>query len=287
MEPPTVAERIVKAVGLTIIVVMVIFPFVTVLATSLADKDQIGAAGGYVLFPTHPTLAAYKTIFSGGVVLRSIVVSIGITVVGTLLSLFTTTTLAYALSKKDVLAGRPVLFIVIFTMLFAPGMIPTYLVVKSLGLLDSYWALILPVLMSGFNLIVMRSFFMNIPADLLDSARIDGAGDLTVLWRIVLPLSKAVVAVVGLFYAVGYWNSFFSAQLYLNDPSKWPVQMVLRTYVVQGKSLSADQLGVQHIPPAQSIQMAVIVVALIPIVLVYPFLQRYFTKGVLTGAVKG
>jgi|SRR5882757_4088255 len=286
-EPPTTLGRGAKALILTVIVGVVIFPFITIISTSFASDKQIIDAGGYVLFPTHPTLAAYRAILTGGVVTHAVVVSVGITVVGTLLSLITTTGLAYALSKPGVLAGKPVLLGVLFTLLFAPGIIPTYLVIKSLGLLDTYWSLILPGLMTAFNLIVMRAFFMNLPRDLLDAARIDGAGDLTVLWRIVLPLSKAVIAVIGLFYAVSYWNSFFNALLYLNDTSKWPIQLVLYTYVVKGKSLSAEQLGIQHIPPPQSIQMAVVVVALVPIVLVYPFLQRYFTRGVLTGAIKG
>jgi putative aldouronate transport system permease protein len=263
---------------------VVVFPFLTVVSTSIASREQITASGGYVLFPTHPTLEAYRAIFSGGVVTRAVLVSVGVTLVGTTLSLLTTVTLAYALSKRGVFGSRVVLMAVLFTLLFSPGLIPTYLVVKSLGLIDSYWALILPGLMSAFNLVVMRAFFMNIPQELMDSARIDGAGELGILCRIVLPLSKAVVAVVGLFYAVGYWNNFFNALIYLNDPAKWPVQMILRTYVLQGQSLAADQLGIDRVPPPQSIQMAVVVVALVPILCVY---QKYFTKGVLTGAVKG
>jgi len=194
---------------------------------------------------------------------------------------------AYGLSRPGSLFHRPLLFVVLLTFLFGPGIIPSYLVVNALGLIDHYASLILPAAISAFNLIVMRSFFMGIPSELIDSARIDGAGEFAILRRIVLPLSKAVVAVVGLFYAVGFWNAFFNALLYLNDTSKWPVQVILRTYVLQGKSLSADQLGVHPPPQPQSLQMAVVVVALVPIAMVYPFLQRHFTKGVITGAVKG
>ena len=200
--------------------------------------------------------------------------------------MFTTITLAYATSRP-VLFGRPVLLMVLFTLLFAPGLIPMYLMVRQLGLLDSLWSLILPGALSAFNFVVMRSFFMNIPAELIESARIDGASDITILRRIVLPLSKAVVAVVGLFYAVGFWNAFFNALLYINDSEKWPIQVILRTYVLQGTSLTADQLGVQQLPPPQSLQMAIVMVALIPIICVYPFLQKHFTKGVITGAIKG
>lgn len=243
--------------------------------------------GGYVLFPTEPTLQAYRTILSGGLVTRAVTVSVLITGVGTALSLLTTIALAYALSKRGVPGSKPVLLLVLFTLLFAPGMIPMYVLVRELGLLDSYWALILPGLVNAFNLVVMRAFFMNIPDELYQAARIDGAGDWRILTRIVLPLSKGVIAVVGLFYAVTYWNAFFNAMLYLNDSGKWPVQLLLRTYVVQNKQMAADQLGVAHLPPQQSISMAVVMIALIPILLLYPFLQKYFTKGVLTGAIKG
>ncbi|MGH4030184.1 carbohydrate ABC transporter permease [Actinomycetota bacterium Odt1-20B] len=286
-EPPTRVGSAAKAVVLTVLVAVMVLPFLTVLSTSLASRKEITEAGGFVLFPTDPTLDAYRTILSGGIVSRAVMVSVGITVVGTALSLLTTIALAYALSKRGVPGSKPVLLLVLFTLLFAPGMVPMYVVVKELGLLDSYWSLILPVLINAFNLVVLRAFFMNIPEELYQAARIDGAGDWRILTRIVLPLSKGVIAVVGLFYAVTYWNAFFNAMLYLNDSGKWPVQLVLRTYVVQGKSISGDQLGVAHMPPQQSISMAVVMLALIPILLLFPFLQKYFTKGVLTGAIKG
>ncbi|MGW3723165.1 carbohydrate ABC transporter permease [Streptomyces sp. NPDC005133] len=286
-EPPTRLGSAAKAVVITVIVAVMTVPFLIVLSTSLASREEITAAGGYVLFPTEPTLQAYRTILSGGLVTRAVTVSVLITGVGTALSLLTTIALAYALSKRGVPGSKPVLLLVLFTLLFVPGMIPMYVLVRELGLLDSYWALILPGLVNAFNLVVMRAFFMNIPDELYQAARIDGAGDWRILTRIVLPLSKGVIAVVGLFYAVTYWNAFFNAMLYLNDSGKWPVQLLLRTYVVQNKQMAADQLGVAHLPPQQSISMAVVMIALIPILLLYPFLQKYFTKGVLTGAIKG
>ncbi|MGW9132504.1 carbohydrate ABC transporter permease [Streptomyces sp. NPDC055681] len=286
-EPPTRLGSAAKAVVITVIVAVMTVPFLIVLSTSLASREEITAAGGYVLFPTEPTLQAYRTILSGGLVTRAVTVSVLITGVGTALSLLTTIALAYALSKRGVPGSKPVLLLVLFTLLFAPGMIPMYVLVRELGLLDSYWALILPGLVNAFNLVVMRAFFMNIPDELYQAARIDGAGDWRILTRIVLPLSKGVIAVVGLFYAVTYWNAFFNAMLYLNDSGKWPIQLLLRTYVVQNKQMAADQLGVAHLPPQQSISMAVVMIALIPILLLYPFLQKYFTKGVLTGAIKG
>ncbi|MEU5687232.1 ABC transporter permease [Streptomyces venezuelae] len=286
-EPPTKIGSAAKAVVITVICAVMILPFLTVLSTSLASRKEITESGGFVLFPTDPTLEAYRTILSGGIVSRAVVVSVLITVVGTALSLLTTIALAYALSKRGVPGSKPILLMVLFTLLFAPGMVPMYVVVKELGLLDSYWSLILPVLINAFNLVVLRAFFMNIPEELYQAARIDGAGDWRILTRIVLPLSKGVVAVVGLFYAVTYWNAFFNAMLYLNDSGKWPIQLVLRTYVVQNKSMTSDQLGIAHMPPQQSLSMAVVMLALLPILALFPFLQKYFTKGVLTGAIKG
>jgi ABC-type glycerol-3-phosphate transport system permease component len=285
-EKPSPFYQSIKGVVLGGFALVIVIPIMVVISTSLASDQDIIDAGGYVLWPSHPTLKAYETLFSGGLMGRAILVSVFVTVVGTAIALAVTIALAYATSRP-VLFGRPVLLMVLFTLLFAPGIIPMFLVVKQLGLLDSLWSLILPGALGAFNFVVLRTFFMNVPGELLESARIDGASDFTILRRIVMPLSKAVIAVVGLFYAVGFWNAFFNALLYLNDTSKWPVQVILRTYVLQGKSLSADQLGVEPLPQPQSLQMAVVVVALVPIALVYPFLQRHFTKGVITGAVKG
>jgi ABC-type glycerol-3-phosphate transport system permease component len=228
------------------------------------------------------------SILNGGVVTRALVVSIGITIVGTLLSVFFTATLAYGLTRtKDVPGTKAMLYLILVTMFFAAGIIPNYLLVKHLGLIDSYWSLILPTLISAFNMIVLRNFFLQLPRELLDAARIDGAGEWQIFAGIVLPLSKAVLAVIALFYAVGYWNSFFNAILYLNDSTKWPIQLVLNQYVLRGSSLQQIQNPEAPVPPAEAVQMAVVVLATLPILVVYPFVQKYFTKGVLTGAVKG
>ncbi|MEV0849636.1 carbohydrate ABC transporter permease [Streptomyces sp. NPDC049954] len=279
----------VKAVVFTLVCAVVIVPFIGMISTSLASREQVTNAGGYVLWPDHPTLNAYTAIFDGGVVTRALAVSIGVTVTGTLLSLACTALLAYSLSRPGSYAHKPLLMVVLFSLLFTPGIIPSYLLVKNLGLVNSYWSIILPTAINAFNVIVMRAFFMDLPQELLESARIDGASDLTVLFRIILPLSRAVLAVIGLFYAVSYWNAFFAPLLYLNDSSKWPLQLVLRTYVVNNTELGVDQLNAsaESLPPQQSIQMAILLVSIIPILLVYPFLQRHFTKGMLTGAVKG
>ncbi|RBM18558.1 carbohydrate ABC transporter permease [Streptomyces sp. PT12] len=285
---PHPAVRGLKGIVLLIACALVVLPFLSVVSTSLADPEQVAQAGGFVLWPEHPTLEAYRAVLAGDTVTQALLVSTGITVVGTVLSLTCTAMLAYALSRPGSFGAKPMLLTVLFTLLFSPGMIPSYLVVKQLGLLDSYWSLILPVLINGFNVIVMRAFFMDLPGELMDSARIDGASELTILLRIVLPLSKAVLAVIGLFYAVAYWNSFFTALLYMNDTTKWPLQLVLRTYVVNGANLGGDQAGATEVlPPQQSLQMAILVISIVPILLVYPFLQRHFAKGVLVGAVKG
>ena len=281
--------RIGKGILLAICCFTIVAPFVAVISTSFADNGQVNRAGGLVLWPTNPNLDAYRAILAGGVVSRALIISLGITVVGTFLSLICTALLAYSLSRPGSFASKPLLLMVLFTLLFSPGMIPSYLMIKELHLLNSWWSLILPVLVTGFNVVVMRAFFMELPQELLDAARIDGAGELSTLLRIVLPLSKAVLAVIGLFYAVGYWNAFFNALLYINDNSKWPLQLVLRTYVVNNATLGVDQLAIDNTqpPPQQSLQMAILVISLVPIALVYPFIQRHFTKGVLIGAVKG
>jgi putative aldouronate transport system permease protein len=288
MERPTGVGRGARAVVLTVVVLVVLFPFLTVLSTSLSSEQELTAHGGFVLFPIHPTLAAYQAIMAGGIVTRAVTVSFGITTVGTLLSLACTAAMAYALSRP-VIGRRPVLLMVLFTFLFAPGIIPVYLVVRQLGMLNTYQSLIIPTLVNAFNLVVLRSFFMGVPRDLVDSATMDGASELSILTRIMLPLSKGVLAVIGLFYAVAYWNAFFNAILYLNDTAKWPLQLVLRLYVLQGQPMpgTADVVQGTEMPAPQAIEMAVVVIAVVPILLAYPFLQRYFTKGVLTGAIKG
>ncbi|MEU5292884.1 carbohydrate ABC transporter permease [Streptomyces umbrinus] len=285
MEKPRPLTQAAKALALVAVVLLVCVPFLVILSTSLASPEEVVDNGGWVLWPTEPTIQAYRDILDGGIVTHALGVSAGVTVVGTLFSLFCTVTLAYALSRPGVLGGRPVLLLVLFTFLFPPGMIPSFLLVKELGLLDSYGSLIFPVLINVFNLVVLRGFFQSIPDELYEAARLDGAGDWRVLWSVVLPLSKAALAVVGLFYAVAYWNSWFYASLYL-ESDHWPLQQVLRTYVVAGSGLTDTATSEGTVNAPQTVQMAVLVIATVPILLIYPFLQKYFTKGVLTGAIK-
>ncbi|MEU9704010.1 carbohydrate ABC transporter permease [Streptomyces sp. NPDC047981] len=284
---PSPGMRLFKGVVLTLTCALVVLPFIGVVSTSLAPKKQVTDAGGFVFFPEGLQLDAYASILGGGMVTRAIGVSLFVAVVGTVLSLTATTLLAYSLANPRTVGRRWMLLLVLFTMLFHPGMIPMYLTVKQAGLIDTLWALIVPTMISAFNVVIVRAFFMNLPQELFESARIDGAGEWHIFSRITLPLSKAILAVVGLFYAVGYWNAFFNAVLYINDQAKWPIQVVLRTYVVEASKLGEEQVGLENMPAQPSLQMAILVISIVPILVVYPFLQRHFAKGVLTGAVKG
>jgi putative aldouronate transport system permease protein len=199
---------------------------------------------------------------------------------------------AYGLSRPGSLWHRPLLFFFLLTFLIYPGLVPSYLVVTGFGLKDSLLALIIPGAVNVFNLVVVRAFFMNIPGELIDSARIDGASEWRVLVSIVLPLSKAVVAVVGLFYAVNYWNAYFNSVLYIDSNDKWPIQRILQSYILAGQSphvagAMINLPGITAYPPSLAIKMAVVVVTVVPALIVYPFVQRHFTKGVIVGAVKG
>ncbi|MCY8976491.1 carbohydrate ABC transporter permease [Bacillus atrophaeus] len=264
-----------------------ILPFLYIIAGSFATEAEL-AQRSFFIFPKTFTLDAYRYVFSTPIFIRSMGVSIFITVVGTAVQLFFTFTMAYPLAKRHVKGRNLLLNLVIFSMLFSGGMIPTYIVVKSLGLLDSYWALILPMAINPFNLIIIKNFFQQLPRELEESAKIDGCSEIGVFWRIALPLSKPVIATFALFYAVGIWNDFFHALLYINDSAKWPLQMVLRQVTILSDLTAANGDMVQNtVPPEQGIKLAVIVIATIPILAVYPFLQKHFAKGILIGSVKG
>ena len=286
-ERATLPSQIIKAVVLLGVVIVMVFPFWYVLSVSLSSERDLQGAN-VALIPLHPSLLAYRTILQGGVVLNALVVSVGVTVIGTLACMVMTTTLAYGLSRtSDVPGTKLVLFLVLGTLLFNAGIIPNYLLVRYLGMLNTYQALIVPGLISAFNLVVVRQFFMNIPNDLIDAAMVDGANPFQIFWQIILPLSKAVLAVVALFYGVALWSDYFHPLLYINQTAMWPIPLVLRLYVLQGQMLSGAQQVGQPLPPATTVQMAVVVLATLPILVVYPFLQRYFTQGVLAGAIKG
>lgn len=234
------------------------------------------------------TLDGYRYIFSTSTLMRSLGNTFYITIVGTVVKLLATSLMAYALAEPSVPGRKLILNMVIFTMLFGGGMIPTYFVVKSTGLMNTLWSLVIPGLISPFNLIVMKNFFQNIPPDLRESARIDGCHELVLLFKIVLPLSTASLATFGLFYAVGLWNTYMSAMLYIPDNTKWPIQALLRQIVYVSSAIgNEDAVESEVAMLAESIKMAVIIVATVPIVCLYPFLQKHFAKGIMVGAVKG
>ncbi|MFB8377293.1 carbohydrate ABC transporter permease [Paenibacillus taichungensis] len=276
-------------VMLGILGILTVLPFLYIIGNSFATEAEI-TERSFFLIPKVFSFSAYEYIFSSSTIFRSIGVSIFVTVAGTLVNLFFTLTMAYPLSRSDFWGRNVMMNMVIFSMLFGGGMIPTYLVIRGLGLLDSYWALMLPGAISAFNLIVVKNFFQQMPPGLEEAARIDGCSDLGVLWRIVLPLSKPVIATFALFYAVGHWNNFFSALLYISDSNKWPLQVMLRQIVLLSQASVGDMANMDPNfvqPPEQSIKTAVIVVGTIPILLVYPFLQKHFAKGVMLGSIKG
>jgi putative aldouronate transport system permease protein len=272
--------EIINYIVLALVALMTILPFIYVIFASFGADNQV--------WPTHYSLGAYQYIFGTRTFIKSLSVSIYITLLGTFLSLAATSLMAYSLSFKQLPGRSKFMLLILFTMLFQGGLIPTYFVVKQLHMVDTFWALMIPGLISAFNLIIMRDFFASVPSELIESAKMDGAHEITVLLRIVLPLSLPSLAAFGLFYAVGIWNQYFSAIIYINSPEKWPVQVLLRQIVVLASGGLGDSSAGETVAfYGQSVKMAVIVVSTIPILLVYPFLQKHFAKGVLMGSVKG
>jgi len=280
------AFSIINGLILILIALICFLPFVNVIASSFASTQEV-VSRRFILFPRTFSLDAYRYILSTPTIFKSLAVSIGVTGVGTLVSMVLTSLMAYGLSRKYLHGRGFINFLVVFSMLFSGGMIPTFLVVKALGLIDSYWSLIIPVAINAFNLIIMRNFFQALPESLEESAKMDGCTDLGVFWKIMLPLALPSIATISLFYAVTYWNTYMNAILYLNDSNKWPIQVLLRQIVIVSSGMQAEGSSVDVVPPAQTIKMAVIVIATVPMLLAYPFVQKYFVKGALVGSVKG
>ena len=279
---------IVNIALMTLIALAMLFPFYYMFVVSFASYEDY-VKSDLLLWPQNWVLDAYEFILSAKEFMRSIGVTVYVTIVGTIVSLLITAMMAYALSRK-ITGQKFYMVMVLFTFVFSAGMIPSYMIVQETGLMDSLWALIIPGAVSSFNLIVMRQFFVNVPYDLTEASIIDGANDLQIFGRIILPLSKPALAAFGLFYAVGLWNSYFNALLYLNDPAKWTLQVILRQMIILNQGNLVDpgvQAGVVNPPPAETIGMAAVLVATIPILIVYPFLQKHFAKGVMLGSVKG
>jgi putative aldouronate transport system permease protein len=291
-EPPTKAGQFGKGTVLTVVLALVLVPIYCIVITSLSTQGAINQAGGLVLVPHGLTLDAYRQVFENSTVTRSLEVTFGITLAGTTLSMVVSVLCAYGLSRSRSFAHRPILLLLIVTMFVSGGLIPSFIVVTELGGYDKYWALILPNAVSVFNILVLRSFYSGTAVDLIDAARLDGAGEWRILWSVVLPTSRAVTAVIALFYAVGYWNTFFPVMLYMpTDQQKWPIQYVLYEYVNQGMTMpgvaNSGYGGIHQQSAPLSLAMAVVVLTLLPILVVYPFVQKHFAKGMLTGAIKG
>lgn len=273
---------------LALFALAVIIPLWYVLVMSLTPLKVWTSTWGWIVPPfDQVTIAGYKQLLTSERLPRSFAVSTGITLVGTALNLVVTTMMAYPLSLPHFRLRGPLLLAVLFTLLFQGGLIPTYILVRDLNLMDSYWALILPNLVSAWNLLVMKAFFESLPVEMREAARIDGASDWQVFRDVILPLSKPILATIGLFYAVAHWNSFFDAILYIQSPEKQPLQIVLRELLGSGNMNEFVEMDVRSIVSRESLQAASVVIAIVPMLLVYPFLQRHFTKGVLLGSVKG
>ncbi len=272
---------------LVLSVVVVVVPMWYVLMISVTPFEVWARTGGTLLpSPSDITFESYRQLLSSWRLPRAFGVSLYVTIVGTALNLLATTLMAYPLSKRSFRLRNPLLLLVLFTLLFNGGLVPTYILVRNLGLIDSYSALMLPNLISGFNLLVMKQFFQSLPEEIEEAAKIDGASDWQVLWRIVLPLSMPIIATIGLFYAVAHWNSFFDAILYIRSAEKQPLQVVLREILAAGNMTDYVPMEREVSMPTESLRMAAVVLSTIPVLIVYPFLQKHFTSGVLLGSVK-
>lgn len=280
-------DRVVDAVVyllLALVGIVTLFPLLYVVSVSLTPYEEVLRRGGYVVVPSSITFAAYQKLLSRPDMLRALGVNLFITLAGTPINLALTALMAYPLSRRNLPGRRWLTLLVVFTLLFSGGMIPTYLVVKSVGLLDSLWAMIIPTAIGTFSLLVMKSFFEeSLPEEILESARMDGASEWRILFQMVLPLSLPVFLTVGLFYAVNHWNEFYQALLYVTDRNLQPLQILIRAILRSNEQIYSPEVLI----PTVTLQMAAVVIASLPVIIVYPFIQKHFVKGVMLGSVKG
>jgi putative aldouronate transport system permease protein len=267
---------------------LIIYPLYFIVIASISNPFMV--ANGEVFFlPKDITFGGFQRIFQDNSILIGYRNTLFYTVAGTLFKMLVTIPAAYALSRKDFMPRRPLMFIFVFTMYFNGGMIPTYLLIKDLNMLDTVWVMIIPFAVNVTNLIIARSFFeTSIPQELLDSAAIDGCNNTQFFLKIVLPISKSILSVIALFYMVQHWNEFFSALLYLKDRDLFSLQLIIRDILVMNQTASASaSASSSAVQIAEQVKFAVIIVSTLPMLLVYPFIQKYFIKGVMIGAVKG
>jgi putative aldouronate transport system permease protein len=274
---------------LTMAALTCLLPLMNIASMSLSDSHAV-MSGSVVFWPVAATLKSYEILFAGSSIIRSFVNSVTITVVGVLLSMVFTILAAYPLSKKAFYGRKPFTLAIVFTMLFTGGLIPGYLVIKSLGLINTYGAIWLPGLVSAYNMLIMKSYFENMPEELEEAARIDGCSEMKYIWRILLPLSLPMIATIALFYGVSFWNAFMSVLIYINDTQKYNLTVLVQN-MIRSQSLMQAMNNMQPDDVAQvapdGVKSAGIMVMIIPLLLVYPFLQKYFVKGAMIGAIKG
>ncbi|MGC5772391.1 carbohydrate ABC transporter permease [Paenibacillus pabuli] len=274
---------------LILLVIVTLYPLLYVLFASLSDSAQLLANKGLLWKPVGFSLEAYKSVLANPGIATGFRNTLFILAFGVIVNLFMTALGAYVLSRKNVMWNKVFMFFIVFTMFFGGGLIPLYLVVKGVGLLDTLWSTILPFAISTFNLIIMRTSFMGIPDSLEESAKIDGANHFTILFRIIIPLSMPVIAVMILYYAVDKWNGWFYASVFIKSRELFPLQLVLREILIANstESMSAGASAGDRFQIGETIKYATIMVATIPILCIYPFLQRFFVKGVMVGSLKG
>jgi putative aldouronate transport system permease protein len=276
---------------LALFFLLVLYPCLFIASASFSSTNAV-ITGRVWLWPVEPSLRGYQAVFEYKAVWWGFTNSLIYAAFGTVISVTLTVTAAYPLSRPDFVGRGWIAFAFLFTIMFSGGLIPTYLLVRSLGMLNSRWAMIVPSAVSVFNVLITRTYFQtNIPPEMLEAARLDGASDLTFLRRVVLPLSGPILAVITLFYAVGQWNSYFSALLYLNDPHLFPLQLVLRSILIQNQIDASMIMSEEDLVARQGLEdllkYSLIMVATAPVLIIYPFAQKYFVRGVMIGAIKG
>lgn len=279
--------HVINYIVLTIIALICLYPMWFVAMASFSNSSRLMAHSGFLLKPLGFNLQAYMKVFENPMILKGYVNTLFILVAGVALDLVMTSLAAYFFSRKGVMFKKPLMLFVLFTMFFSGGMIPFYLNLKDLHLINSRWGLIIPFMINTYNMIILRTSFESIPDSLTEAARIDGAGHITILFKIILPLSKAIMAVMVLYYGVSIWNAWFWASAILRDRELYPLQVILREILISNDLQAMNGgTGADAEAIAQSIKYATVMVATVPILFVYPFLQKYFTKGVMIGAVK-
>lgn len=287
----SIGERVFEILNnlfMVLIIVVMIYPLLNVIFSSFSNYYELMRFKGILLWPIGFNVESYKEVFKNPLLLSGFKNTFFVVGVGTSLNMFLTILGAYVLSKDYLMFRKPIMLFIIFTMYFSGGMIPLYLVVKNLGLIDSLFAVILPNAITTYNMILLRNGFKNVPKSLEESAKIDGANEFTILFRIVVPLSMSIIAVIILYYAVTHWNSWFNASIYLRSQEKYPLQLILRMILMDGDtgSMTSGANAADRLAISETLKYTVITVTTIPILCVYPFLQKYFVTGVMTGSVK-